>query len=85
MKRNIDNEILTTLKKIHEGQQQIIKVLSAQHGTVEELAKQSRETVEESLGLQRTALRRQRTIGIVAVPGIVACIVAILYLVLRYL
>ena len=41
-------------------------------------------TVDESIGLQRLALQRQRTVTLVAVPGILACIAAIGYLVLKY-
>jgi hypothetical protein len=44
----------------------------------------SKETLAESLGLQRLALQRQRNIGFVAIPAIGMCIAAIVYLVWRY-
>lgn len=63
---------------------EIRDTLKAQHGLVEEQLARSRRTMDESLGLQRTALARQRQITLVAVPGILACILAIGYLVFRY-
>lgn len=44
----------------------------------------SRNNVRESVGLQRLALKRQRIVTLIAVPGILACIAAIAFLVLRY-
>lgn len=58
--------------------------LKAQRALVEEQLARSRKSVEESIGLQKTALRRQRQITLVAVPGILACMAAIAYLVIRY-
>ena len=75
---------LQLLREIRDGQQKIIALLSAQHALAEEQIKRSRESIEESVGLQRLALQRQRTISLVAVPGIMICILAIGYLVLRY-
>ena len=63
---------------------EIRDTLKAQRSLVEEQLARSRQTMEESLRLQRTALARQRQITLVAVPGIVACIVAIGWLVFRY-
>jgi len=75
---------LQLLREIRDGQQKIIALLSAQHALAEEQIQRSRDSVEESVGLQRLALQRQRTISLVAVPGIMFCIFAIGYLVLRY-
>ena len=58
-----------SLEEIHENKEQI---------------EISRTTVAESVSLQRLGLKRQRSVMMVAVPGIVACIAAILYLVFRY-
>jgi hypothetical protein len=63
---------------------EIRDTLKAQRGLVEEQLARSRRTMDESLGLQRTALARQRQITLIAVPGILACIVAIGYLIWRY-
>jgi hypothetical protein len=79
-----DEEQLDLLREIRDGQQTIIELLSAQRMLAEEQIKRSRDSIEESVGLQRLALQRQRTITLVAVPGILICIAAIGYLVLRY-
>ena len=63
---------------------EIRDTLKAQRGLIEQQLARSRQTMEESLGLQRTALARQRQVTWVAVPGILACILAIGYLVWRY-
>ena len=77
-------EVLTTLREIRDGQRAMLDQLSAQRALVEEQVKRSRETVAESISLQKLALRRQRSISALAVAGIIACIAAILYLVIRY-
>ena len=46
---------------------------------------QARNQVTESLKLQREAVARARTATRVAIPGILLCVAAIVYLVLRYL
>jgi hypothetical protein len=63
---------------------EIRDTLKAQRSLVEEQLARSRRTMDESLGLQRTALARQRQITLIAVPGILACLLAIGYLVWRY-
>ena len=78
------NRLLETLREIRDGQREIVALLSAQRSLVEEQLKRSYSSVEESIDLQKLALRRQRTITLIAVPGILACIAAIAYLVIRY-
>jgi hypothetical protein len=84
MNPEAEQQILATLKEIRDGQREIIGQLLAQRSLAEEQLRKSRASVEESVGLQREALRRQRAITLVAVPGILACIAAIAYLILRY-
>ncbi|SFQ24877.1 hypothetical protein SAMN05216229_114109 [Geopseudomonas sagittaria] len=78
------HESLSVLREIRDTQREILAQLGAQRALAEEQLARSRETVEESIGLQKLALQRQRAISLVAVPGILACIAAIGYLVLRY-
>jgi formate dehydrogenase maturation protein FdhE len=80
-----DQDHLQLLRDIRDGQQKIIELLAAQQALAEEQVKRSRDSIEESVSLQRLALQRQRTITLVVVPGILVCIAAIGYLVLRYL
>lgn len=77
-------EVLHTLREIRDGQREIIQLLSAQRTLAEEQLKKSGERIAESVGLQRLALQRQRTITLIAIPAILACIAAIAYLVIRY-
>ena len=84
MSQEIQQQILETLREIRDGQREMLSNLAAQRALAEEQIAKSRENIEESVGLQRLALKRQRTITLIAVPGIFACIAAIAYLVLRY-
>ena len=63
---------------------EIRDTLKAQRALVEEQLRRSQKSVEESIGLQKTALARQRQVTLIAVPAIVACMLAIAYLVYRY-
>lgn len=63
---------------------EIRDTLKAQRSLVEEQLARSRASVEESIRLQKTALARQRQVTLIAVPGILACILAIGYLIWRY-
>lgn len=78
------HEFLSVLREIRDAQREILAQLAAQRTLAEEQLMRSRGKVEESIGLQKLALQRQRTITLIAVPGILACIAAIGYLVLRY-
>jgi hypothetical protein len=77
MSDELQREQLEILREIRDA-------LKAQRALVEEQLARSRQSVEESIGLQKTALRRQRQVTLIAVPGILACIAAIAYLVIRY-
>lgn len=77
-------EILVVLREIRDAQREMLRVLSEQRTAAEDQLRKSRASVEESIGLQRAALQRQRTVTVLAVPGIIACIAAIAYLVIRY-
>jgi hypothetical protein len=84
MTQEEQKEILDTLREIRDGQREVIQLLSAQRTLAEEQLKKSGERIAESVGLQRLALQRQRTITLIAIPALLACIAAIAYLVLRY-
>lgn len=84
MNQDTERQILETLREIRDGQREIVSHLAAQRALAEEQMQKSRASIEESVGLQREALKRQRSITLIAFPGILACIAAIAYLVLRY-
>lgn len=75
---------LDVLREIRDTQREILAQLAAQRALTEEQVARARDKVEESIGLQKLALQRQRSIGLIAVSGILACIAAIGYLLLRY-
>lgn len=77
MSDDLQREQIELLREIRD-------TLKAQRGLVEEQLARSRQTTDESLALQRTALARQRQVTLIAVPGILACILAIGYLIWRY-
>jgi len=76
--------ILETLREIRDGQREMLALVVAQQARAEEQIRKSRDSVAESVGLQRLALQRQRTVVWLALPAILMCIAAIAYLVLRY-
>lgn len=84
MSQDEKKEILDALREIRDGQREVIQLLSAQRTLAEEQLKKSGERIAESVGLQRLALQRQRTVTLIAVPAILACMAAIAYLVFRY-
>ncbi|MCZ8251666.1 MAG: hypothetical protein O9318_04275 [Hylemonella sp.] len=79
-----DEDILATLREIRDDQRALLAQVQAQRELAEQQMAQSRQRIEESVGLQREALRRQRTITVVALPALLLCIAAIAWLLLRY-
>ncbi len=84
MDHDIEQQVLDTLREIRDGQRELIAQMEAQRVAAEEQMRSSRARVEESVGLQREALKRQRSVTVVAIPGILACIAAIAYLLYKY-
>ncbi|MES2626320.1 MAG: hypothetical protein V4628_13635 [Pseudomonadota bacterium] len=84
MNPETENQILGVLREIRDNQIEALQTMKAQQALVKEQIELSRTTVAESVDLQRLALKRQRTVTLIAVPGILFCIAAILYLVMRY-
>ena len=79
------SEMLAVLREIRDGQRAMLEQVAAQRALIEEQVNRSRESIAESISLQKVALDRQRAITLFAMVGIVGCIAAILYLVIRYL
>jgi len=84
MNPETEQKILEVLREIRDGQREALKAMEEHRALVKEQLQVSRNNVAESVGLQRLALSRQRTVTLIAVPGILACIAAIAFLVLRY-
>jgi hypothetical protein len=84
MNQEIEQKILDVLREIREGQRETLTAMEAHRSLVKEQIRISQNNVEESVGLQRLALKRQRAITFIALPGVLACIAAIAYLIVRY-
>jgi len=84
MNQETEQKILDVLREIRDGQREALSAMEKHRALVKEQIQVSRTNVEESIGLQRQALQRQMAITFIAVPGILACIAAIAYLLVRY-
>ena len=84
MSQENEQQMLEVLREIRDGQREVLGLLSAQRAAAEEQVRKSRESIAESVALQRLTLARQRTVMLIAVPGILVCMAAIAYLVWRY-
>ena len=84
MNQETEQKLLDLLREIRDGQREALGVMEEHRSLVKEQIQISRSNIEESVNLQRLGLKRQKVITLIAVPGILACIAAIMYLVLRY-
>ena len=80
-----DQQILATLREIRDGQRAALEQLSAHRALTQQQVEWSRQSIETSVGLQRLAIKRQRTVSLIAIPALFACMAAIAYLMVRYL
>jgi hypothetical protein len=80
-----DDRIVSLLAEIRDDQREMLERQRTQLEIAQSHLEQAKSQIAESLQLQREAVRRQRTVTLVAIPGILACIAAIVYLVVRYL
>jgi hypothetical protein len=84
MNQDKAQETFEVLKEIRDGQREIIAILAAQRTLSEAQLQKSQERIDESVGFQKEALRRQRSITLIVVPAILVCVTAIAYLVFKY-
>jgi hypothetical protein len=79
-----DVEMLQTLQEIRDGQREAIALAREQLRLAESQLAKSQSMLEESVGIQRAAMQRFRGMTIIALPLILFCVAAILYLIFRY-
>ena len=77
-------EIKQLLIEIRDNQQLSIVKQEEHIALTQQHLERAKSQVQESIGLQREAIYKQRTITRIAVPGILACTLAIVYLIVRY-
>jgi hypothetical protein len=79
------DELRELLVEIRDNQREALARQSEHIEIAKRQLEHAQARIQESMGLQREALARQRTITRVALPLIGLCIAAIAYLILRYL
>ncbi len=74
----MDEELKSLLHEIRDNQKEHIALAREQ-------VERSNRQIEESITLQREAVARTKTITWIAFPGILFCVILVLYLVFWYL
>jgi hypothetical protein len=80
-----DDRIASLLGEIRDNQREALQQQRAQLDVARTHLEQAKAQVAESLKLTREAVSRQRTITRIAMPALLFCIAAIVYLAARYL
>ena len=80
-----DDEIRQLLIEIPDNQRLGLERQEEQLRIAREQLERARNQVAESIELQRQAMARFKTVSRIAIPGIVLCVVLIVYLMARYL
>jgi len=81
---NSEDELRNLLTEIRDNQNESLALQRQHLEYAKQQLERSRIQVEESIGLQRQAIARTRTMMSIALPGIVFCIGLIVYLLVRY-
>ena len=79
-----NREILQLLTEIRDNQKQALERQQEQLNLSREQVERAKSQITESIELQKLAMKRFKSISLIAIPGIILCIVLILYLVIRY-
>jgi t-SNARE complex subunit (syntaxin) len=78
------SEIRDLLIEIRDNQRLSLQRQEEHLAIAREQIERSRNQVQESIELQRQAVARVKRISRIAVPGIVVCLLLIVYLLVRY-
>ena len=79
------DEIRSILVEMRDDQRSSLEKQDEHIALAQQQLDRARTQVEESLDLQREAMAKQKTIIRIALPGVLACIALIIYLIVRYL
>ena len=80
-----DDTITSLLSEIRDNQRQALEQQRAHLEIARNHFEQAKGQIAESLKLQQEAVRRQRTLSWIALPALLFCIGAVVYLGWRYL
>lgn len=78
------SEIAALLEEIRDLQRKALANQEQQIELVREQLQRSKTSIEESIRLQRIAIDKQKAVTRIALPGVILCIVLIVYLLIRY-
>jgi lipopolysaccharide/colanic/teichoic acid biosynthesis glycosyltransferase len=78
------SEIRDLLVEIRDNQRLSLQRQEEHLAIAREQIERSRNQVQESIALQRQAIERVKRISWIAVPGIVLCVLLIVYLLVKY-
>jgi hypothetical protein len=79
------DEIRDLLKEIRDNQRLALQRQEEYLAIAREQMDRSRGQVQESIELQRQAIRRAKSVTRIAIPGIAVCIALIIYLMVKYI
>lgn len=77
-------EVRDLLVEIRDNQRLSLQRQEEHLAVAREQIERSRSQVEQSIALQRQAIERVRRISRIAIPGILLCVLLIVYLLVRY-
>lgn len=79
-----DAEIIALLRRIEQNQQRGLELQQEQFALAKAQFDRSNERIEESLGLQRVAVRRQEQVRNIALPLVLVLLFLLGYLLVRW-
>ena len=81
---SIEDEVKELLIEIRDNQRESIKKQDEHLEIAKKLFERSNTQITESIDLQRQAVDKAKVIFRVALPGVIVCLVLILYLIIKY-
>lgn len=79
-----DDEVKQILREIRDDQRVSLRRQEEQLEIARQQLERAQTQVAESIGLQKEAMAKTRMISRIALPGVIFCIVLILYLIVKY-
>jgi t-SNARE complex subunit (syntaxin) len=81
---NENEQVISLLSRIEENQRKALETQEKHLALAQTQLDRSNQTIQESVGLQRTAVARQKQVLLFVVPLIGVLIVLLVYLLFRY-
>ena len=81
---SIEPEIKALLIEIRDNQRLSIERQEEHLAIAREQMERARAQIDQSIGLQKEAITRAKQAARIAIPGIIVCLAAVVYLVVRF-